>query len=219
VSRVSRLQWLFSIVLLLLFTACLRRAGRNDQCQWPNEPERLLDLHNAADQAHLRDDARFAEEVAIRYADRFRRTDGFTQGHRRLMECTGTLFGRVGVLHGVSPEAVARAAFERNRMADSALVFVPVGLSFLLFSYGLCGRIFARTDSIVSAAVTAFLMSIPVSGCGVLIGELWAIAVETLLIGNGHLSFRTGRIPWLNERVYLFVIGLGLFWIIAGVRY
>ena len=167
----------------------------------------------------MRDDAHFAEELAIRYADRFRRRDGFSEAHRRVMECNGRLFGRVGVVHGIRPEAVAQAALERNRMADTALVFLPVGIAFLLFSYGLCGRIFARTDSSVSAAVAAFMISILVSGCGVLIGELWAIAVETLLIGNGHLSFRTGRIPWLNERIYLFVIGLGLFWLTAGVRY
>jgi hypothetical protein len=162
------------VVLLALLSGCLRRQGRNDQCHWPDEEGRILNLHNAADQDHLRDDSQFAEELAVRYADRFRRKDGFAESRQRVAECRGALFANIAAIHNVDVQTVSQAALQRNRMADFVLVYLPMGILFVLFTYRQSGSIFLRlrTDSIVSAVIVVLIKSILVSGCGVLIGEI-----------------------------------------------
>jgi hypothetical protein len=179
----------------------------------------MLDVHKTIDHRHLRADAQFAEELAIRYGDALRRIDGQTEGREKRIQCMTMLFDHIAALHGVNTDEVKQAASQRDASADFVLVFLPMALVFLLFSYRLCNRIFETTDSRVSAAIRAFVTSILISACGVLVGEMWALAIETLRIGNGHLSFRTARIPWSNEREHLFSLGLVLFWVIAYPRY
>lgn len=182
----SRRAKILCLASLVLFCGCLRQQGRNDQCRWPDEAAGILNLHNASDQDYLRDDAQFAEELAIRHTDRFRRTHGHIESHQRLVECTGTLFGRIAALHSVNAGVVSQAALQRNKTADFALVFFPMGVVFVLFTYRQCDRIFLQTGSIAAAMILALFTSILATGCGVLNGEEWALAVETLRIGNGH---------------------------------
>jgi hypothetical protein len=148
-----------------------------------------------------------------------RRQDGFAEFRQRFAECSGPLFANIAALHNVDVETVSQAALERNGMADFILVYLPMAILFVLFVYRQCGRIFLRTDSIIATMILACVTSILASGCGVLVGEMWALAVETLRIGNGHLSFRTARIPWSSEREYLLAVGLVLFWVIAALQY
>jgi hypothetical protein len=210
---------LFCIALLGLLSGCLRREGLKAHCQWPHEPERNLDLHSTADQRHLRDDAQFAEELAIRYSDPLRQTEGMTVARNKRIECMTVLFDQIAALHGATADEVSQSAFHRDANADFAFVFFPMAAFFILFAYRLCGRMFQRIDSRSSATVITFIISILVSACGVLVGEMWALGVETFRVGNGHLSFRTARIPWLHERAYLFAIGMMLFWFVAVVQY
>lgn len=129
------------------------------------------------------------------------------------------LFTKIAALHGVRTDDVIDSASKRDEGVDFAFVFLPMAVFFVFFTYRLCGRMFQAIDARSSAIIVAFIDSILVSACGVLVGELWALAVETIRIGNNHLSFRTARIPWSNQRGYVFAVGLVLFWITAALRY
>jgi hypothetical protein len=128
------------------------------------------------------------------------------------------LFDQIAALHGVTADEVSQAASQRDANADFASVYLPMAAFFILFAYRLCWHMFHRIDSRAAAIIFTFIISILVSGCGVLVGEIWALGVETFRIGNGHLSFRTARITWLHHRTYLFIIGMILFWLVAFVQ-
>jgi len=74
------------------------------------------------------------------------------------------------------------------------------------------------SDTVAAVAATV-LTALFVSGPAVLIGELYALAAEMTWIGNGHLSYRTDRIPWNHHRLGLFVAGVLFFLVIAALRY
>jgi hypothetical protein len=188
-------------------------------CQWPHESHHDLDRRNTVDLRHLRDDAQFAEELAIRYGDSLRQKEGLTEAREKRMQCMETLFATIATSHGVTKDEVRDAASERDWRMDFTLVNLPIALAFALFAYHLCGRVFNAIDARSTATIAVLILSVLVSLCGVMVGEMWAGAVEIIRIGNGHLSFRTARIPWSSEREYLFTSGLLLFWLIAAFRY
>jgi hypothetical protein len=41
---------------------------------------------------------------------------------------------------------------------------------------------------------------------------------EVLRVGNGHLSYRTERLPWRQYRPAIIATALGVFWLVAVVR-
>jgi hypothetical protein len=178
-----------------------------------------LNLRYPTDQRHLRDDAQFAEELAIRYSDRLRKAQGFVDAHEKRDEWMAQLLAQIAALHQVNTDEVIHAASERDTVLDFILVCLPMAIFLGLFAYHLCGGIFRSIDSKASMTLVIFIASVLASACGVLVGEMWALAVETLRIGNAHLSFRTARIPWSNERGYVFAVGLVIFWLIAVFQY
>jgi len=52
----------------------------------------------------------------------------------------------------------------------------------------------------------------------VLVGDGWSIGAEVLRVGNGHLSYRTERLPWRQYRPAIIATALGVFWLVAVVR-
>ena len=67
---------------------------------------------------------------------------------------------------------VIHSALERDGILDFALVFLPMAVFFLLFTYRLSGRIFQRIDGKASATIAALISSVVVSACGVMVGDV-----------------------------------------------
>lgn len=122
-----------TILFSLSIAGCLHRDGRNTDCRWPGE----VHVH-PADARHLSADAEFAEDLAIRYADRhygLRTPDhisGDVYGAAR-EKCMASLFEQIAKEHGV-PVGVVTGVLGRNRVG----VDLAINLPFLLF-YGLAG--------------------------------------------------------------------------------
>jgi hypothetical protein len=50
-------------------------------------------------------------------------------------------------------------------------------------------------------------------------GDSWSIGAEVLRVGNGHLSYRTERLPWRQYRPAMIATALGMFWLVAvGIK-
>jgi hypothetical protein len=45
--------------------------------------------------------------------------------------------------------------------------------------------------------------------------EILSIRRRQLRIGNGHLSFRTERLPWQKHRELMWLAAVGTFWVVA----
>jgi hypothetical protein len=67
--------------------------------------------------------------------------------------------------------------------------------------------------------VAVVAVSLVTAWAGMMLGEVWSILMEVLRVGNGHLSYRTDRIPWVQHRVAAFVSGVIAFWFIGAIRY
>src|SRR5262245_22418530 len=91
---------LFFVLLLelLVLSGCVRREGRNSDCQWPGT---LEGSGRDVNQRNLRADLEFAEELAIRYMDAHhgpRNPEAAAQAKNR---CMGTLLAQIGKEHGI----------------------------------------------------------------------------------------------------------------------
>ena len=54
---------------------------------------------------------------------------------------------------------------------------------------------------------------------GVLLGEQWSTLAENTRVGNRHLSYLVGRLPWARHQIGFLVLCMALFWGAAAVRY
>jgi len=129
---------LLSVLVFGCTTGCSRHPQPNSNCEWPQETaERTLNPSHPSQQRHLSDDAEFAEDLAIRYADARRgprsgHFEGMAEYVRTRDQCMTALFKVIGSCHGVTEEQVRRSLGHRRTSIDLAVM-----VSFmLLFGFG-----------------------------------------------------------------------------------
>jgi hypothetical protein len=177
VRRMARLA--SCLIVLACLAACLRHRPANSNCEWPNDTRAgPLDLSQRSDMQHLSEDAEFAEDLAIRYADARRGPDYLqTRG-----ECMERLFGTVAKNHGVTGEQV-RASLGRRRLSfDAAVILsfaVLYGLAASLLTRWLC-RIYGPGEGLPTVAVMTVFAGLIASGVGVLLGEVLVLDMGSI---------------------------------------
>jgi hypothetical protein len=211
---------LLQLFLAVCLSACIPRSRLNTNCEWTHDRAFQLDLQQGADQRHLNSDVELAEELGIRYGDSFRKRDGRVEEHRRTTECTTTLFAQIAHIHGVTSDDVLKARGRRPATTDLT-VLLSFAMLYGLVSSGLVGRTFSHfpVDEPAAALAAIAVVSTMVSASGLMSFILWADAVEIVRVGNGHMSYRVGRLPWGQHWVDLFAAGVIVFWMIAAFRY
>lgn len=172
----------------------------NSDCTWIEDNSRPLSLS---------DDAVTAEDVAIRWADKY--YGHLPEYEARRDECMETLFAGVANQHGVDVAVVRQYRLKRDVVAD-AVVFVSFGVLYALVAYVFAGLVRQRFSSAESGFwVLTLILAIGISLVGVMIGNLWSIVVEGVRLNSGHLSYRMSRIPFREHWVLLFVCGIAIF--------
>ena len=216
---------LLIVAASIAMAACGANARFARDCAWPSTHEpRPLDLQNSADLRHLSDDAQVAEDVAIRHADD---TNGREPGRRdvpsyqeRREACKALLFAIVSRQHGVSVADVAEAVGRRRLWLD-ALVMLSFAAIYLLVAWEIAARLFR--GALGESTALAFGMTLAVAGAfgviGALAGEVWSMLIESIRVGNGHMSYRVERVPWRQFRVQLFAAAAVLFLAMAAIRW
>ena len=202
-------------------------SGPDAVCQWPHDKVGPLDLSDARQGEHLRNDAEKAEDLAIRYADGHSRPGhppGHTMGEylRTLDQCTADLFGAISGHHRVTPKEVRESIDKYRRTSLDAVVILFFGLCYGLFTEKFARRIWRRfppKEGRLPGIIATVVVSPVVSILGVIFGEGWSDAAEILRIGYGHLVDRTFRIPWVNHRPVIFVVGITVFWLVSWRQY
>ena len=130
-ARLARPHWpLLLLLILLVLSGCIRREGRNSDCQWPRRPEPKA---HAINLGNLRADLEFAEELAIRYMDAHygpRNPEAAAQAKNR---CMGVRLGEIGKEHGITAQEAFKFFGQRSAAVDLAM-----NLPFILV-YALAG--------------------------------------------------------------------------------
>ncbi len=203
-----------SLLVVLAVAGCVRRDGRNSDCKWPPEIAGY-----APDSRHLSADAEFAEDLAIRYADthhgprtaNFRSFDAYGTARD---QCREALFEQIGREHGIRVSLVSEA-LGRNRAGLEVGEVLPFILVYCLVATAIARMIWRQYPPIehgwLPGAVMALLLSLVFAAGSAMLGELWCLLVETIRIGNGHMSYRVERLWWGRHRIELFACSLLVF--------
>ena len=218
-----------SLVLCAGLAACTH-SDRNASavCEWRPDRPSASASRVAADPRQLTADAERAEDVAIRYADVTRGThsghfDGFHAYERVRDSCKAALFGAVANSYGVSSEQVHASLLRRPLSIDVAVI-VSFALLYCLGAYPLARRLHRAIPAegrrgAVAAVLATVTTSLVVSATALAIGEVYFTSIEALRLHDDHLSYRADRVPWIHHRPSLFLSGVVMFWLIAGLRY
>ena len=175
-----------------------------------------MDLAKPADRRHLRFDAITAEDMSIRWADKF-------FGHRReydqrQYDCMQKLFSGVAAHHGVDIALVRQYRRERDIVVDAAVI-LSFGALYAVVAYIFAGRIRRRfPPGEPGFWVMTLTMAVGISLVGVMVGNLWSVIVEEFLMNSGHLSYRMNQIPLRVHWAMLFVCGFIIFIFAALIR-
>jgi hypothetical protein len=130
-----------------------------------------------------------------------------------------TLFVRISRRHAIDVSTVREYAEQRDVIFDAAVLLV-FAFAYVVIAYQLVGVVMRRFSGderfgLVAAVIFLSVMTVFVA---MLVGDIWSIAAEVLRVGNGHLSYRTERLPWRQYRTSIIATALSVFWLVAAVR-
>jgi hypothetical protein len=198
---------------------------KNVNCEWPpDHPVSSLDLVIARDVRHLADDAQTAEDLAIRHADaspaRASHSRDATEYQAVREQCKSALFAVISRQHNVPVDAVSAAVADRREWLD-ALVILGFGILFAMVAKQVAVRMLrgALGDSRVLATAMLLVASLAAGGTGLLAGGIWCDLIESVRVGNGHMSSRVERMPVHRNRLAMFVACTSLFAAVSAVQY
>jgi hypothetical protein len=170
--------------------------------------------------AHLRADSATAESWAIAYADVSPlRQQGAGPYADVRDQCMAMLFARISQSHGIDVSTVREYAQQRDIIFDAAVLLV-FAFAYVVIAYQLVGAVTRRFsgDERFALVAAVIIVSVMTVFAAVLVGDSWSIGAEVLRVGNGHLSYRTERLPWRQYRPAIIATALGIFWLAAVVR-
>jgi len=190
------------------------------RCEVPPDAARPLDLSRAGDRDHLRIDAAAAEATAIAFADSSaaRRQGDIAYSNAR-DDCMTMLFDRTAQTHAIDASVVREYAGHRDIVFDAALM-VAFGIAYVLIVSQVIGIVVRRfaADSRSALLVALVLTSAMAVIVTLAAGDVLSIAAEILRIGNGHLSYRTQRLPWRQDRQAIVAVAVVVFSLIAALE-
>lgn len=152
---------------------------------------RPLNLNHASQRQHLSDDAEFAEDLAIRYADLHRglhtsHFEGIAEYERARDECMAALFKTIANSHNVTQQEVRQSLGHRHGGFDFAVM-----LSFSLLYAWVASilahrlyRLYGAGDGRATLAIMMTVASLLASIAGVMLGEAWFGILESIRIGK-----------------------------------
>ena len=199
-------------LILLALSGCVRREGRNSDCQWPRTGE----------PKDLRADLEFAEELAIRYMD----AQHYGPSHPETAaqaknRCMGILLGEIGKDHGITAQEAFKSFGQRAAAVDVA-INLPLILLYAFAADFLIRRLLRRyppAEGRLTSILILDLASLVFGTVGLVLGQQWSVVAESVRIGTGHLSNRVFRLPINTHQSEAFLFGVVLFLCIAVLRY
>jgi hypothetical protein len=205
-------------MIILCLVGCVRSDGRNSDCRWPGES-----TTQQASAWHLSEDAEFAEDLAIRYADVHHglRTPYYVSGevyNAARDSCMATLFAQIASEHGVPVQDVY-SSLGRNRVYLDLIGILPFVLVYCFVAAVVMRLIWRRyppgEDGWVPGIVMFLLFSFAFAVGGVMLGETWSWIVERYRVGNPHMSYRAQRLIWTRHSGVLLTGAIVIFWLVA----
>ena len=205
-TRRFRLILLATIGFPLCASGCVRREGRNSDCKWPPET-----VASPLTTRHLSEDAEFAEDLAIRYADVHHglRTPYYVSGEDYASNrdrCKAMLFGEIASRHNVPMERVYDSLGQNRAYIDLA-INLPFALISWLVVVAVARVVWRRyapaENGWLPGSMMILFLSLAFSIAFIMVGDVWARIADTYRVGNGHMSYRADRLIWVRHQTAL----------------
>ena len=170
-------------------------------------------------------EALVVEDLAVRYADfhRGHRSGHFAgnEAYRETREqCMATLFEAVANHHDVSTGQVRDALVYRRASVD-LLVLTAFVVFYIAVANVIVRWMFQAlpSDGPWPRSLASTLAACGTGAGGLMLFGLYSATFEMIRIGNTHMSYRDGRIPWSQHSAELLVGGIVLFAFVAAYRH
>ena len=211
-------------LLLAGAIGCIDRARVNSRCEWSPDTLGALLLSNPQYEQHLARDIELATELAVRYADSFHNGHGgYVEGGRARDRCMASLLSEIAARHEVPREVINKVRARGDRPVEwDVMVVLLFGVVYACISAVITRSISRRfpSDEGWPALAAPAIASLGVSALGLLVFQLWAMILEVVRVGNGHLSgYRASWNPWTDHLITLYIAGVSIFLVIASVRH
>ena len=209
---------LLLLVVTITLAGCARPGDHpiSSNCVWSEADSHSLDLTKTFDRRHLRFDAATAEDMAIRWADKY--FGHLPEYDQRCDQCMATLFHGVAKQHGVDVAIVRQYSMDRDAIVDAATI-LSFGCLYAVVAYIVAGRIRRRFPPGEQGFwVMTLTLAVGVSVIAFAVGNLWSILIETFRLNSVHLSYRMNRIPWRQHWALVFFCGFVVFMLAALMR-
>jgi hypothetical protein len=189
------------------------------RCESPRDAARPLDPARWFDRQHLRNDVEFAEEIGVRFGDSRRKAEGRDGEHLRQHECTNALLAGVALRHNVAIEQLVAMRGERPVAVDG-LVLIGAGALFIWFARLAATRLAHRLadQHPLILRVSVMVLAAAAAGAGLVALILVAHILEIVRLWDGHMSYRTGRLPWERHFEWVLAAGFATFCVTAWSR-
>jgi hypothetical protein len=187
-------------LILLALAGCVRRDGRNNECEWPGGAQ------------GLREDVEFADELAIRYMDTHVGPHGSQSASQAKNSCMEKLLTEVGRSYGMTARETLPFFGKRSVAVD-----LGINLPFVLL-YCLGAAIAIRRMR-ERPLVLVLLLSLAFGVGGMVLAEQWGTAAELLRVGNTHLSNRALRLPAMQHHGAVFVGAVAVYLMVMALVY
>ncbi len=200
------------LVLIASASGCVSWSRANLRCEWADDRGAALDAARRRDRWHLRDDVERAEEIAIRFGDAFRRTHGLLVVRQNRAECTSRLLIAVANYHELPLDAVLAVRGQRPVIVDLFVLLSFIAL-YVAIVRRLVSGLFDRipADLTVPATVAMTVLSAMLGVASTMGLRGFATGLEVARLGDLHMSYRVGRLPWdrLGLESLLLFTGIG----------
>jgi hypothetical protein len=130
-----------------------------------------------------------------------------------------SLFEQIANEHGVSI-ALVSGSLGRNRARIDFAENLPTLLLYCCAVTAIARLLWHKypreEHGWIPAATMAVFLSFVIAAATAMLGDVWSGAIESLRIGNGHMSYRLQRLWWPRHRNELFTGAVILFWLAVG---
>ena len=202
-------------------TACLPRERLNSRCEWHGDSAFVAGTRDAAHREHLTLDVRLAEELGIRHGDSFKKVVPIAEARARGQWCTDSSLALIRNLHGVGASQISAVTGTRELWIDVTTIFIPMALVLAFASDRVARRVAGAFEPEERwPRLLALIALAPiVAGFGAVAAHLWSWGVDSIRLGDSHLSYRAIRLPIGRHALESWAVGLFIFAAVVAYRW